>query len=334
MAHSPMHSRKIEVDPQVGAALRALDAVARHHMSWICESFVHVLTLREWGERKLSARINEEYLREVPRLFRTLELILELGGCVNLERGCRAYVHYLPRAGRTVAEMRDRERASMEGFDARLREAGVALAGSGQQAAAAVAEEARSSRAKYIAWLSDVHDAAAGESSARSLASVTSSAAPVWRALNRLYAHLNPAIEETCVQMFVLRHADRSSDAELVWRDSYAYMLFAADLVRLFARRGWALELTATDVSADVEAPAGGVPDDASESQRKRQTSLLETATSIAAIVADTDDHETEAVPRGVGDYVAARLAGRMGQPPAPAPSFEAMLASHTYSFS
>ena len=326
-----MNSRKIEADPRVDAALRALDAVARHHMSWICESFVHVLTLREWGERKLSDRINDEYLREVPRAFRTIELILELGGRVELERGCRAYVHDLPSAGRTVAEMRDRERASMEGFDARLREAGVVLAGSGQQAAAALAEEARSSREKYVAWLSNASDADAGESCARSLASVTSSAAPVWRALSRLYAHLNPAIEETCVQMFVLRHANRSNDAELVWGDSYAYMLFAADLVRLFARRGRALELTPADVSADVEAPIGRAPDDVSDDRRKRQTSLSETATSIAAIVADTGDPEAEAIPQLVGDYVAARLAGRECESPAPTPSFEAMLASHSY---
>jgi bacterioferritin (cytochrome b1) len=326
-----MNSRKIEADPRVDAALRALDAVARHHMSWICESFVHVLTLREWGERKFSARIDDEYLREVPRVFRAIELILELGGCVDLEKGRRAYVHYLPSAGRTVAEMRDRERASMEGFDARLRKVGEVLASSGQPAAAALVEEARSSRAKYIAWLSENQDTAAGESCARSLAFVTGSAAPVWRALNRLYAHLNPAIEETCVQMLVLRHANRPSDAELVWRDSYAYMLFAADLMRLFARRGWALELTSADVSADVEAPIGGAPDDVFDNRRKRQTSLQKFAKSIAAIAADTDDPEAETIPRGLGDYVAALLEGRMAQPPAPGPRFEAMLADHSY---
>jgi len=303
-------------------------------MSWICESFVHVLTLREWGEQKLSARINDEYLREVPRAFRTIELIVELGGSVDLEKGRQAYVHYLPRAGHTVAEMRNRERASMAGFGARLRDAAAVLTRSDQQKAAAVVEEARSSRAKYIAWLSEARDAATGESSARFLAPVTGGAAPVWRVLNRLYAHLNAAIEETCVQMLVLRKADRSSDAERVWQDSYAYMLFAADLVRLFARRGWALELTPPEISADVEAPDAGTSDDVLESRRKRQTSLLETATSIAAIVADTDDQETEAIPRGVADYVAARLAGRKCQPPGPAPSFEAMLASHSYSLS
>jgi hypothetical protein len=329
-----MRSRTTEANPQLAAALRVLDAVARHHMSWICESFVHVLTLREWGERQLSSRIDEEYLREVPRAFRILELILERGGCVSLERDRQSYVHYLPTAGRNVAAMRDRERESMQGFDARLREAGEVLVRSGQQPAAAVIEEARSSRAKYIAWLSDVPDAAADKPPARSLAAVTSSAVPVWRALSRLYAHLNAAIEETCVQMIVLRHANRSDAAERVWRDSYAYMLFAGDLVRLFARRDWSLELTPAEVSENVEAPAAGAADDVSEHRRNRQTSLLETAKSIAAIVAGPDDPEANAIPRSVGDYVAAELAGRMGQPPAPAPSFEAMLAGHSYSSS
>ena len=205
----------------------------------------------------------------------------------------------------------------------------MVLADSGQQAAAALVDEARSSREKYVAWLSNASGADADESCSRSLASVTSSAAPVWRALSRLYAHLNPAIEETCVQMFVLRHAKRSDDAERVWRDSYAYMLFAADLVRLFARRGWALELTPADVSADVEAPIGGAADDVSDDRRKRQMSLSETATSIAVIVADSGDPEAEAIPQLVGDYMAARLAGRECE--APAPSFAAMLASHSY---
>ena len=49
------------------------------------------------------------------------------------------------------------------------------------------------------------------------------------------------------------------------------------------------------------------------------------------AIAADTDDPEAESIPRGLGDYVAALLAGRTAQPPAPGPSFEAMLADHSY---
>ncbi len=51
----------------------------------------------------------------------------------------------------------------------------------------------------------------------------------------------------------------------------------------------------------------------------------------IAAIVADTGDPEAEAIPQLVGDYTAARLAGRECESPAPTPSFEAMLASHSY---
>jgi bacterioferritin (cytochrome b1) len=300
-------------------------------MSWISESFVHVLTLREWGERKLSDRIDEEYFREVPRAFRAIEQILELGGQVELERGRHAYLHDLPQAGNTIAGMCDREIASMESFDARLREAGALLASSGPAAAAALVEEAGSSRAKYTEWLSDFQDADAGELGARSLAAVTGSAEPVWRALNRLYAHLNPAIEETCVQMFVLRRANRSDDAELVWQDSYAYMIFAAELVRLFARRDWALELASAEVSADVEAPSGGESDPVAKS---RQQGLLETAASVAAIASDRGDREAEAIPRNLNDYVAARLAGQPGKTPAPTPSFETMLAKHTYSLS
>ena len=326
-----MNAPRTEADPQTSAVLRALDALARHHMSWICESFVHVLTLREWGERKLSARIDEEYLREVPRAFRIIELILELGGRVGLERERRDYVHYLPRPGHSVARMRARERSSMQEFDARLREAGEVLASSSQPVAAALVEEAGSSRAKYIAWMSGDQNAAAGEPPGRTLAPAIDSAAPGWRALCRLYGHLNAAIEETCVQMLVLRHANRSSDADAVWRDSYAYMHFAADLVRLFARRDWALKLTPADVSAEVEAPAEATADGVSESLRKRQTSMLETATSIAAIAPDTGDHELHSTPRRLAAYVAARLAGRECRPPAPTPSFETMLAGHTY---
>ena len=84
-----MHASNGDLEPQERLVLHALDVLARHQMSWICESFVHVLTLREWGERTLSDRINDEYLREVPRAFRAIELILELGGRVDLESGSR-----------------------------------------------------------------------------------------------------------------------------------------------------------------------------------------------------------------------------------------------------
>jgi hypothetical protein len=105
-------------------------------------------------------------------------------------------------------------------------------------------------------------------------------------------------------------------------------MLFAADLVRLFARRNWSLELTPPEISDDVEAPSGGAPDAVAE---RRQQRLLETTTSIATILADAEDREAAAIAGSARDYLAARLAGGTGTPPAPTPSFDAMLTEHSY---
>jgi bacterioferritin (cytochrome b1) len=120
-----------------------LDAMARHHFSWITKSFVHVLILQEWGAREISTRIGEEYEREIPRCFRIVERILELGGCPSLEAGREAYVRHLPTAGRTVAKMLERERAMIEGFNDALDRSEELLAGIGEDEGSAIAKEAR-----------------------------------------------------------------------------------------------------------------------------------------------------------------------------------------------
>ena len=75
-------------DSPTNDVLEALNRIARSHFDWTAESFVRVLVLAEWGEQEVSSRIDAEYKREIPRLYRAIERIDELGGraAMSLER--------------------------------------------------------------------------------------------------------------------------------------------------------------------------------------------------------------------------------------------------------
>ena len=325
-------ARASETEVDIDRAVSVLDVMSRHHFSWISESFVHVLILREWGEREISKRIDEEYKREVPRCFRIVERILELGGRPSLEAEREAYVRHLPTAGRTVAGMIERERTMIGSFNAALDNSIESLSNAGEAAGAAIAKEARSNRAIYLDWIARAADASNLRNSERKLRSVSNGSRPHWIALSRLYAHLQPAVEESCVHMLLLRHEGHTEASEQTWRDSYAYMLQAAEIVRLFARRNWALELTNPEVSGDVEEPAiAHSAQRALESHRNRLTDLAEVANATATVLSQIHDPDVEAIPRSMLRYVQARLKGKPGDPPRPARSIDKMLGDHVY---
>ena len=328
-------SRKSETGESAREIVLELDAMARHHFNWITESFVHVLILQVWGEREIATRIDDEYEREVPRCFRIVERIYERGGCPSLEAGRKAYIHHLPAAGRTVAKMLERERAMIEGFNDALDRSAERLAGAGEDEGSAIAREARSSRSNYLDWLSRAENSISAENRERTLCSVTDASNPHWIALNRLYAHLQPAVEETCVHMLLLRRMGHSEASDQAWRDSYAYMLYAADIVRLFGRCNWALELASPEVSGDVREPAiADSAEGALESEQNRLADLAEAAISTAAALSGKAGPDLEAIPRAVLGYARARIKGKAAKPSRPARPIEKMLEAFAYKFS
>jgi bacterioferritin (cytochrome b1) len=316
----------------VDRAVPLLNAMARHHFRWICESFVHVLILREWQEPGVSERIDDEYEREVPRCFRIVERILELGASPMPKIGSSAYAQHLPAPGRTVAEMIERERDTMTGFDDALDTSIASLANAGDDVGAAIANEAKSNRAAYLAWLAEAGATISERNRERTLAAAAEASHASWIALNRLYAQLQSAVEEGCVQMLLLRQAGQAEAADHVWRDSFAYMLYAGDVVRVFAHRDWAFDLADPEVSGDVMEPEPGhSAEGALESERTRLRDLADHASGTATLLSELNAPELEAIPRGVAQYARARLEGEKGDPPRTARSIDTVLEEHAY---
>ncbi len=150
--------------------------------------------------------------------------------------------------------------------------------------------------------------------------------------MNRLYAQLQSAVEESCVQMLMLRRAGQAEAADRTWRDSFAYMLYAGEVVRVFSQRDWTFDLANPEVSGDVMEPEpGNSTEGALESQRARSSDLADHSSAAAALLSELGDPELEAIPRGVARYARARLKGENGDPLRRVRSIDAMLQEHAY---
>ncbi len=316
----------------VDRAVPLLNAMARHHFRWICESFVHVLILREWQEPGTFERIDDEYEREVPRCFRIVERILELGASPMPKIGSSAYAQHLPAPGRSVAEMIGREHATMTSFGDALDASIESLANAGEDVGAAIASEAKSNRAAYLAWLAEAGATISQKNRERTLSAPAEASHASWIAMNRLYAQLQSAVEESCVQMLLLRQAGQAEVADRTWRDSFAYMLYAGDVVRVFAQRDWKFDLANPEVYGEVMEPEPeGSTQGALEHQRARLRDFADHSGATAALLSERGDPELEAIPRGVAQYARARLKGETGNPPRPARSLDTVLEEHAY---
>ncbi len=228
--------------------------------------------------------------------------------------------------------MLEREHEMIGSFSDELERCAKLFADADEPSGSAMAREARESRESYLEWLSGAVDAIGEEFRERTLQSVNDAPRPAWIALNRLYAHLQAAVEETCVHMLVQRHAGRREAADQAWRDSYAYMLHATEIVESFASRNWALELASPEVSGDVRAPAiARAADGALARDRERAKELAEIASETVSALSQFADPELEAIPKIVLDFTRARVEGTQSQSRHSPRPIEAMLADYAY---
>ena len=334
------------MDPPTSDILAALNRIARSHFDWTAESFVRVLALAEWGEREVSTTIDAEYKREIPRLYRAIERIDELGGRAAMSFD-GDYARYLPRVGRNLTEMLARERDSLSEFQPELRQLGEMLGNAGEEIGASIARDAHATRASYLDWVSGAMAADARRDSSQSrsgrsalsalsalsnwdreLAPAPADEAPAWNALKNLYALFSPAIEETVVHMLLLHRAGRSEAASATWRDSWAYMLYAAEVVRLLAGRGWAMDFGSADVLPELAPPAvAASADQAIHSNEQRREALRAALGALAKL----GDAEVNSICSNATRYLHARSRGEPGEPPRETPNFEAMLERESF---
>jgi len=332
-----------------------------------------VLTLTAWGEDEVSSRIDAEYRREIPRLYRAIERIDELGGRAAMQPAAD-YADHLPRVGRNISEMLAREHQSLDGFQLVLSELADALTAEEEEIGAAIARNALETRAAYLAWIASATAACVGHDSTqpigrpeqrpqpdpnrnpagnraannaptpapksfspksngdRSLAPPPPEAAAVWNCLLRLYVQLSPAIEETVVHMLLLRRAGQLEAARETWRDSWAYMLYAAEVVRLLARRGWAMDFRSPAALRDLAPPVvAATASQAIQSNQRRRETLANALVELVAALAESADAEAHSIADNAANYLRSRNRGEPGFPPREAPNFEAMLERESF---
>jgi hypothetical protein len=273
----------------------------------------------------LEQRISEEYLWEVPRTFRLIERILALGGDCSLERGRLPYATHLPKPGQNLATMFQCEQSRIGDFQPMLETLEQRLAKAGENQGAKLAAEAIQSRTTYLEWLSDpTHQM--DKNAIRTLTRPSGEAEASWLALNRLYAHLTAAIEETLVHSVALQHAGRQAEAEQCWTDSFVYMLHAAEILYLFARQDWTTELDTPAVSGDLAEPTAQPSADATlAAAHRRHNSLAEAAASVLETTSKSGNSEFSNTPSATLTYAQERFQGRPGRAPRVAPPLNAV---------
>ncbi len=286
-----------------------------------------MLTLTAWGEDEVSSRIDAEYRREIPRLYRAIKRIDELGGRAAMQPEAD-YADHLPQVGRNLSEMLAREHQSLGGFQLVLSELADALTTEQEEIGAAIARNALETRTAYLAWIASAAENPAPRSNGdRNLAPPPPEAATVWNCLLRLYAQLSPAIEETVVHMLLLQRAGQLEAARETWRDSWAYMLYAAEVVRLLARRGWAMDFGSPAALRDLAPPVvAATASQAIRSNQQRRETLANALVEVVAALAESADAEAHSIADNAANYLRSRKRGEPGTPPREAPNFEAML--------
>ena len=257
-----------------------LDALARHHWSWISESFIHVLMLQEWGESTLSARITDQYSSEIPRAFRLIELMLESKIRISLRDEEAQGRPQWPEPARSVSGVYERELASVKSFESRLQGMSDRFTEEGFNQAARLASEAVASRKTYSDWLVD-QETTITEASER-ICRIPEGEDATWKMFGRGLAHLLSAIDETTIHMLVLRYENQIHEAEESWQASYHYMLIANDIIRFLSRREWAVSFAREGLIEDVVPPCiGATVSEACEKNRERRLYLNDFAKEI-----------------------------------------------------
>ena len=295
-------------------SLAGLGALARHHWSWISESFLHVSILEEWGEQTLSGRITAQYSSEIPRAFRLIELLLESKSRIDLGFRDPRLESCLLEPGRSVRTMAARELSMMRVFDARLETLSREYSRDGREDVAGILDEAIASRNEYRIWLVEWLESLT-EADQR-LCLIPDD--PAWLPLNRLLLQLLDAIDETSIHMLVLGNANQVEKAEQSWQRSYEYMLLAVEIVRYLASRDWAIDFRNRAVLEEIDSPRiGATASQAQQINQWRESSLKRSVGAVAG--SDSSGRNGSPEDSGAGAFL-REIARRIGALPDPAP--------------
>jgi bacterioferritin (cytochrome b1) len=193
---------------------KSLNALLRCEMTAVHQQFIHVLALREWGEKETAARIMQVDYVDFSNAMRIIDYIVETGTPIDL-----APDRFAPGTdlrGILLAEQAMEQRLS----------AAIARAACDDERAQALVASAQGPRQAYSAWLTD-HLNELDPDDAREPPANSDTAG--------LVAHLITMIEQAMVHAFVHWRGGDAQGADAKWATSGGAMMHLAEFTRLFA---------------------------------------------------------------------------------------------------
>ncbi|MEM7225526.1 MAG: hypothetical protein AAF495_21290 [Pseudomonadota bacterium] len=206
-----------------------LNAVLAWQLAAVEQHFIHVLTLKAWGDEESIRAIAAVDEVDLPNALRILDLMVSNGHLPDLG-ACRIS------PGASHGEIFAAERRIEAELSAALRAARSADPSS-------LIDPSLAPRDSYGSWLLAQSTKRRGSCGLPQTLTETGKSS-----LDRLFSHLLIVIEQSLIHAFVLWHDRARRQAEIAWDTSAAAMKQAADITSLLARRFLAPAPTASGV--------------------------------------------------------------------------------------
>ena len=242
-----------------------LDAVLAWQLAAVEQHFIHLLTLKAWGDEERARAIAAVDEIDLPNALRLLDLMVA-GGALPTLGPCRI----APGASHAALFAAERR------IEAKLH---GALCAARCADARPLIERSLAPRQAYGHWL-----AAQGAGPRPQLPQPFASSAKA--RLDRLFAHLLTGIEQSLVHAFVHWHGGARHLAEVAWDASAAAMMQAAEITTNLARRHQA----PAPAEAKLAPPAlAGISDAAVALDRALAARTCHAAEAAGEALADAD---------------------------------------------
>ncbi len=210
--------------------LHHLNAVLRVQLTAVQQHFIHVLTLKAWGDEATANGITAIDEIDLPNAMRIADLIVSIGAVPELCRDHTSLAEHMPAPGASYEGIFAAERQLEAKLIDVLQSAKHALTKAETREVAHLVLDPLVPRARYEQWLQQQTMASPTpyESSPR-----PSESAPP--RLNALFAHLMVVIEQGLIHSFVHWHGGRKKFADAAWSMSGAAMMQATQITNCLA---------------------------------------------------------------------------------------------------
>lgn len=233
--------------------LQHLSSVLRVQLTAVQQHFIHVLTLKAWGDEATAKGITAIDEIDLPNALRIVDFIVSIGAVPELCRDHISLAEHMPAPGASYEEIFAAERRLEAKLIDVLQSAKNALAKAETREVAHLVLNPLVPRARYEQWIQQQTTAIPKpyESSQR-----PSECAPP--SLNAVFAHLMVVIEQGLIHSFVHWHGGRKMFADAAWSMSGAAMMQATQITNRLASHHCAPAPAGAVVAYSVQLPRIG----------------------------------------------------------------------------